>query len=310
MKIFHLAAAGAIALAFISCEPQYYLLNMEKRGASSSGVNLLGKNISLVYVADEETEVFSNAVATGFAQTLEKELSSGEETIGIFSVPPGGENYGSRDSLVKFLIETGDDVIMLLDRPRFSGHKIVTNRPVVDLGISADSSYLAEGSASFSLKMYYYDSMGKEDEVRSFSGTNTIHPTFFNPGDLPEEEMISLMMAHSDVSAFQVGAAAARTFKPEWKAVGYTLYYYESFKWEDALELAYQMKWNEALDKWLSLASASRNTQKRAAAEFNIATACHILGNNALAIEWLDRSDADCMMHGSASLRKKILAEM
>ena len=186
MKIFHLAAAGAIALAFISCEPQYYLLNMEKRGASSSGVNLLGKNISLVYVADEETEVFSNAVATGFAQTLEKELSSGEETIGIFSVPPGGENYGSRDSLVKFLIETGDDVIMLLDRPLVSGHKIVTNRPGVDLGVSADSLYLAEASASFSLKMYYYDSMGKEDDVRSFSGTNTIHPTFFNPGELPE----------------------------------------------------------------------------------------------------------------------------
>lgn len=310
MKIFHLLAAGAITLAAISCEPQSYLLKMEKRGASASGVNLLGKNVSLVYIADDETEVFSNAVATGFAKTLEKDLSSGEESIAIFSVPGGGENYGSRDSLVKYIVETGDDVLFLLDRPKFSGRKIVANRPVGDLNVGADSAYIAEGSAAFALKMYYYDSMGKEDEVRTFSGNNSIHPTFFNSGRLSEEEMISMMMKESAASAYQIGAGAARAFKPEWKSVGYSIYYYELNKWEAALELAYDMKWNEALEKWMELATSARNTQKRAAAEFNIATACHILGNNSLALEWLDRSDRDCRMYGSESLRKKIVAEM
>jgi hypothetical protein len=48
---------------------------------------------------------------------------------------------------------------------------------------------------------------------------------------------------------------------------------------------------------------------KRASAEYNIAVACYMLGDFDLALEWLDRSDADNKLPTlSDGLRKRIEA--
>lgn len=310
MKISRILFAAVALTVAASCGPQAYLLDMQKRGASPSGMNVNRRNISVVYVSPGNMATFSNAVASGFAWSLEKELFDGEQSIGVFSVPGGGDNYSSRDSLVKYVVETGSDLVFLLDEPAVMHRSVDSNKPVESGKFSADSSYFAEGTLTFNLKMYAYDGLGKEDEVRVFSGSNTIHPKFFNPGGLSDEKMEQLLLDNSDVTGFQVGVSASKPFIPEWKNVGYLVYYYENEKWEDLLELAFQMKWQEALDGWLKIADAATNAQKRAAAEFNIATACHILGQNALATEWLDRSEADCKMNGTDALRRKILADM
>ena len=49
---------------------------------------------------------------------------------------------------------------------------------------------------------------------------------------------------------------------------------------------------------------------KRSCAEYNIAIACLMLGDAELAIEWLDRSDADCNLPMSEALRKRISARL
>lgn len=48
------------------------------------------------------------------------------------------------------------------------------------------------------------------------------------------------------------------------------------------------------------------NIEKRACLEYNIATACLLLGQKSLAAEWLDRSDKDMKRPSSDWLRKKI----
>ena len=54
----------------------------------------------------------------------------------------------------------------------------------------------------------------------------------------------------------------------------------------------------------------TNNTLKRSCAEFNIATACYMLGDNELALKWLDRSDEDYPVSLSSGLRKRINARM
>ncbi len=58
------------------------------------------------------------------------------------------------------------------------------------------------------------------------------------------------------------------------------------------------------------LTCESKDMLKRSCAEYNIAIACLMLGDAELAIEWLDRSDADCKLPMSDVLRKRLSARL
>ena len=75
--------------------------------------------------------------------------------------------------------------------------------------------------------------------------------------------------------------------------------------WFEALECALQFKWSKAIDLWLK-ALQSNDPLKRSCAAYNIATACHIMGNDSLAGEWLDFSDKENHISASDTLRKRL----
>ena len=71
---------------------------------------------------------------------------------------------------------------------------------------------------------------------------------------------------------------------------------------------AEQYDWKGAMDIWLEFLS-TKDMMKKASAEYNIAVACYMLGEFDLALEWLDRSDADNKLPTlSDGLRKRIEA--
>ena len=51
----------------------------------------------------------------------------------------------------------------------------------------------------------------------------------------------------------------------------------------------------------------TRNADKRARAEYNLAAACFLMGDLQLAEGWLDKSDKDGPVELSGSLRRKII---
>ena len=59
------------------------------------------------------------------------------------------------------------------------------------------------------------------------------------------------------------------------------------------------------MDMWITLLSTN-DMLRRSCAEYNIATACYMLGEYDLALEWLDRSDKDNKLPYSDALRKRI----
>ena len=88
----------------------------------------------------------------------------------------------------------------------------------------------------------------------------------------------------------------------------YSIAYYDSSKWYEGLVRADQYDWKGAMDIWIGLLD-SKDMMKRSAAEYNIAVACYMLGDYHLALEWLDRSDADNGFPTlSDGLRKRIEA--
>ena len=105
--------------------------------------------------------------------------------------------------------------------------------------------------------------------------------------------------------AVMTGEVIAESFKSQWKHEQYSIVYYETEKWYDALVRAEAFDWKGAMDVWMELLSTN-DLYKRSCAEYNIAVACYMLGDYSLATEWLDRSDQDNMLPLSDGLRKRI----
>ena len=151
------------------------------------------------------------------------------------------------------------------------------------------------GMRPIKVAMYCYDGMNKEDVVKKFVGSALLQYSM-------ADELLT--------EATKAGAHIADSFKMQWKQEQYSIAYYDSEKWLEALICADKYDWKGAMDIWLTLLDSS-DPLKRASAEYNIAVACYMLGDFQLAKLWLDRSDAENKMPTlSDAMRKRIEARI
>lgn len=261
----------SLSLLLVSCGPSRYAVQVEMRYPSKSGVELSGKIISVVYLADgnESGDLFTSSLADGFAYALENDYGTGEGSVGIYRIDDKGGHYSQKDTLVNLLIDTGADVIFLFDEVELVN--------------------LSDGLHKFSIKLYCFDAMNKDENVYSFAGSSVT--------DAKEEDM--------QKEAWEAGNTVAGSFKSQWKHEQYSIVYYDSEKWYDALEKAESYQWKAAMDIWMTLTDTN-DPLRRSCAGYNIAVACYMLGDYALASEWLDMSDKDNKLPQSDALRKRI----
>lgn len=259
-----------LSFAFVSCGPGKHVMHVDMRQPSKAGVDLAGKNVSVVFLenADDQANQFNNGMADGFAYTLEKDYGTGEGSIGVYRMPKdAGADYSSHEMMLDLLVDTDADLVFVLDEV------VLGNRE------AGPSSIVVP----FSMKMYCFDGMDKSEEVKSFSGSS-----------------------RAAVDGWDAGVALAESFKGQWRTEAYSLAYFDNEKWYKALDKAEAYDWKGAIDQWFKLLDTN-DLMRRACAEYNIAVACYMLGDYALAEQWLDRSDADNKLPNmSDSLRKRI----
>ena len=300
-----IVAAGII----VSCSPSKHAIHIEMRHPSKTGIDLAGKNISVVYLENDNQVAtdFGESMADGFAYTLEQDYGTGYGSIGIYRMrQTPGSDYSKRDSLFNILMDTGADVVFLFDTVKF-GSMTVGGPSRVAYPSSVDSSYVSSGSIPYTMKLYCYDGMGKEDKVQAFGGTSLARPEVYSNGK--DDSTIAVRKAWKTLGAegWNAGALIADSFKSQWKHEQYSVVYYDSDKWYKALDKATQYDWKGAMDIWLELLSTT-DQMKRACAEYNLAIGCYMLGDYQLAAEWLDMSDKDNKLPISDALRKRINA--
>ena len=270
-----LIAILTVVLAFVSCAPSRHAIQVEMRHPSKSGLDLAGKIVSVVYYSGDdalENQVAEN-MAVGFAEVIEKDNATGEGSVGVYNIDRKDGNYVLKDSLVNLVIQTVGDVVFLLDA-------------------ELADNVTAEGTP-VKVTLYCYDGMRKEDTVNRFIG-NTVIPSSSQDVFLTE--------------ALTSGKRIGESFKAQWKNEQYSIAYYDSMRWYEALERADRFDWKGAMDIWFEML-ASRDALKRAAAEYNIAVACYMLGDFDLARQWLDRSVAENDMPTlTEAMRKRIEA--
>ena len=272
MKITSFLSVLALSVMSVSCGPTYFSLGVDMRNPSRSGIDLEGKNISVTYLDGGSDSLFISSVAEGFTQRLERDYFNGEQSIGKYRIDnTSGKAHASRDSMVNLVVETGADVAFLFDVESMGEAESVLD------------------DVPFEIRLYVYDAMDQRDTVQMFKGVSTLD-----------------RIAGLDSQGLEVGNRSATVFIPSWKNRRFTVYYYESSDlWYEAAGYASDYRFREAMDIWMTLLDTP-NLYKRSCAEYNIAVACCILGEKALALEWLDRSDADYPLNASYALRKTI----
>lgn len=270
---FVIAALSGAVLA--SCAPSAYVMQMESRKPSECGLELAGKSLSVIYLEspDGRDSLFNNRAADALAYGLESDLFDGAEAVKVYNLTKDAAgNYASKDTITQYIMLLDSDVVMILDTPEAGESHTGRSFPVTS-------------------KLYVYDSMAGEDD-----GVTTLQVS------------TSTASMTDEGRAMNMGSALLKPLRSKWEQEQFTVLYFDGMgsKWIDALLLADDMKWAEAIEKWMDL-SRSKNPTVSSCACYDVALGCFMLGQYDLALEWLDSSDAARPLSLNNGLRKRIL---
>lgn len=292
-----------------SCSPMQHVVHVEMRYPSKSGLELAGKNVAVVQLENDNTiaNPFAEGMADGLAFALEQDYGTGEGSVGIYRmrVSPEGR-YFSRDTLLNLVMDTGADVVFLIDTVAVKELKM-GGATSVAVKTSVDSSYISTGTLPFTMNLYCYDAMGKNDKVYTFKGSSTAVPFAYSDGKQADDEIMSKAVASLPEVGFEAGKTVSSSFKSQWKHEQYSVIYFDGSQWYKAVSCAEQYMWRDAMEIWLGLLDTN-DLLRRACAEYNLAVASYMLGDYSLAEKWLDLSDADNKLPLSDGMRKRINA--
>lgn len=290
-----------------ACGPSRHAIYVEMRQPSKSGIEFAGKTVAVVHLdnGNELSSSLSEGIADGLAYALEQDYGTGEGSVGIYRMPvTKGADYSSKDTLVTLLLDTDSDVLFLIDTLAV-GKMTMGGATSVASASSPDSSYISTGNLPFTMKLFCYDAMNKEDKVYSYSGSSVAVPFAYSDGRQSADVIRSKAVASLPEVGFESGMTVASSFKSQWKTEQYQVVYFDSAQWFNAMEYADRYEWKHAMDIWLELLDTN-DMLKRSCAAYNLALASYMLGDYHLAAEWLDRSDADNKLPMSDTLRKRI----
>ncbi|MCQ2140814.1 MAG: DUF6340 family protein [Bacteroidales bacterium] len=275
MKKF-ISAFAALAL-LTSCGPSTYTMLVGMRYPSKSGLAPVGKDIAVLYLHDKECSdtLFNNRVADAVACSLEDDYFGGASAVQVYSMEKLSGDYSSLDSMALLATDLGPDVLFLVDTPDF---------------------YIESGKPKVNAGLYAYDTMGKDSVYRVYARAEV--PVTTEPFD-------SSQIKKSVKLAEAIGKKMADNFISTWNNEYYTVYYFDTEASMKAVELASEMKWENALEIWLRLVK-TKNLHSRSCFEYNVAVACYMLGEYDLAVEWLNQSESDSQVVNASALRKRI----
>lgn len=290
---FFVLPAFLLFLPLSSCSPVAYKFVMERSGQSSSGLDLSGKSIAVVYAYPERSRdsLLAAEVGQGFVAGMEEAYFLGADAMPLFNISASqGGGYSEKDTLVKLVMDTGLDVVFVF-HSFGTGDLSVSTANVVEL--------------PFDARLSVYDSMSPEDTVRQYDYGDSF--LWSVQGGLEKDDLDTAVFKDLPNAAFRLGGEIASVFTPQWNEEIYTIILYDSdSEWMDAAEMAvFDMKWAEAMKIWMDKADTG-NLQKGSAAAYNCALGCYILGQYGLAEKWLDYSDSLYRITSSTTLRNRI----
>lgn len=310
-RLFKISLFAFCAFWLYACAPLQMTSTVETRYPSSSGMNLYGKNLAIVYFRSPSGPAvdFAENIASSLAYSLEEDYGGGENSVGVYSLDfnsaidyagkeamnylnddktkAGTMFYSSlRDSLNNLIIDTGSDVVFLLDSVNLS---VVSYDSLQLSGIyDKDSVFVATADVLVSFYIFCLDGMDKEEDVKTFGEKNVVKQNVYLSTNEDKASLLEKTYASLDDDAgWRFGDKISKSFVSRWRREDVTYYYFDNEDWLKGLRYARYHQYSQAMDVWLSLVSSSSASAK-GCASYNMAVTCYILGEYDLALQWLD----------------------
>ena len=270
----HLAVMAA-AVAFASCSPRIYGISVEMRRPSSSGLDLTGKSVAIVYPCSI-LSLQENKLMAGIASSLADRLDAAypeSDSTALYSLRYS-EDYNRNvclDSLANLTLKTDADMLFFFCR---SG----------SFGNGYNEGY-------FTVPLYCYDAL---------SGKNRPMRAFTIAGDAGSD---------AEASGRTVGGRASEAFTPNWSVEDFCIWYTGDSEWSAALDDALGFRWDSAVKKWMSILENTSGNYDRSCLEYNIGLGCFMMGDNSLARQWLEQSNAEYQSELTTALISRVGAE-
>lgn len=289
-----------------ACSPQVYPLYLDVRGPSTSGLSLVGKNVSVVYMDgnNQVDSLFDRQVASSLARSLEADYFDGREQVGIFRTP--AVDSVSLDLMHSLVMETEGDVVFVLSSSL--GLPAPETNQVVAKATSVDSAFVCPVAVPVRTRLYVYDSMG-QDKVHPFKGSAVLRTMVYNSGTLTEDGLKSLALRSMAQEADEVGERISTRFLSTWTTETFSFYYYEGSLqndiWIYALANVLEGKLAKAVDMWMPFVKQG-NIISRASACYNIAQAFYLMEDYEISARWLDMAEKLENVSLAPGLRKRL----
>lgn len=311
IKSSRIIAAAASLMCLAACSPSLYPVNVEMRYPSKSGLDLSGKTVSMVYLdnGDLLNRTLTESFADGFAYGLEQDYKTGEGSVGVYRIQSdNAAAYSCKDSLVTILMDTGSDLVFMVDPLNLAEMKLGGTTHVQSYA-SRDSSHTTSGSVGYSVRLCCFDAMDKTEKVHVFGGSSVLNSTVYSDGTRSSSQLMEDFQKSLSTEAWKAGKGLSSSFESQWKNERYSVFYFDNEKWYEPLQYAISCDWSSAMKMWLDLLD-TKDALKRACAAYNISVACYMLGDYQLALRWVDRSDEENKLKQTDIMRKRINARL
>ena len=299
----------AAALVASACSPQVYPLQMAVRQPSASGLTLVGKNASIVYMdgATATDSLFDRHVASALARSLEGCYYDGAEVIPLSHIATP-DSVGV-DLMHTLVMETGGDMVFLLSSSL--GNPSMGANQTVSPAASPDSAYVSQADVPVQTNLFVYDSMGK-DEVLKYKGNAVLRSQVYNSGIVTEDGLRTLALRSLSPEAEVVGERIARRFLSQWKTDEFPFYYFDDYSseaWFTPLQHVADGNFSAAVDGY-SLLIKGGSQLKRSCACFNLAQVFYLLGDYELSARWLAEAEKLENVSAAPLLRKRLSSHL
>lgn len=268
----------ALALSVSGCFPQIATFEVEVKENNSFALDMTEKNMAIFAVTDSNRvdSLIVTEMANGFAAEAEKHFTG--SVVSAYNIPEE-EFSTTQDStyLDKLMVGSASQILVFLRNMTFYDFAAY---PV------AERNDAAEVKLPFSLKLYVYDAIADSVLYRK-AVADTVSMFVLSAPDDSENVKNAVAQRLTDVGQ-AIGKALVAEVVPHYKGELWQLFDYPDLgRWHDAYLLAMEFRWQEAIEKWMTLTEGD-DDEKTAYASYNIAVACEMLDRRELAKEWVN----------------------
>lgn len=287
MALKRLFAAGArvvisvLAIAAAAgCGPQAVLFDVDVYDNGSFNLDPEIGRIS-VFAVTPDTRFDSTAItsaASALAAGYESAQNLEESTVATYSIP-AAEFTSLRDTayIESLMTDSGSRVMIFMKDLRFG--ETAVSRDI--FGETTDAEL------PFRVELVVFDAV--RDSVLFYYNRPDTAYIYVN-ADLPKPEIDKAIIRKIDAVSSDIGKGLARNLSTLWKTESWMIIDYpDEDIWHGATLDAGNFRWKDAIEKWLPY-TENENLKKASYASFNIAVACEMLDNTALAKQWLNYS--------------------